>query len=107
MSSQTVKGKTLNNGPDCMLQHHMQKRLLLFCSLNSLYVANTSFRHKMIHNKTWKSHDDQTENEIDFICVSNKLSYVIQNSRNYKGVDISSDHQLFRSVLKIKAGTVL
>ena len=61
----------------------------------------------MIHNKTWKSHDDQTENEIDFICVSNKLSYVIQNSRNYKGVDISSDHQLFRSVLKIKAGTVL
>ena len=42
------------------------ERLLSICSISSLSIGNTFFKHKRIHKNTWTSPDGNTSNEIDY-----------------------------------------
>ena len=84
--------KTNNNG----------ERLLLFCSVNSLAVANTFFAHKDIHKKTWRSPDGKTNNEIDYLCISQRWKTSIKDVKACRGADVGSDHHLVRAMLQLR-----
>jgi exonuclease III len=77
-------------------------RLLEFCALNGLVITNSFFRHKAIHKYTWYSNTGRTRNAIDHIIVRSKSLSSVQDTRVYRGADISSDHRLVACSLKLK-----
>ena len=52
------------------------ERFKLFCSLTGFSIANTLFNHKLIHKYTWVSPDNKTKNEIDYVCINFRRSFV-------------------------------
>ena len=48
------------------------ERLIFVCRNNAMNIGNTFFKHKTIHKKTWRSPDNTTQNEIDYICINYK-----------------------------------
>ncbi|KAE9546525.1 hypothetical protein FO519_010263, partial [Halicephalobus sp. NKZ332] len=65
-------------------------------------TGNTYFAHKNIHKKTWRSPDGITNNEIDYICISNRWRSALQDVRVYRGADIGSDHHLIAAKLQLR-----
>ncbi|CAH1266795.1 Hypp3576 [Branchiostoma lanceolatum] len=78
------------------------ERLLFFCNLNSLSISNTFFQHKLIHKKTWRSPDGSTNNEIDYICISQRWKSALLDVRVYRGADVGSDHHLLGAKLRLR-----
>ena len=76
-------------------------RLLMFTMLNNLSVANSWFKHKPCHTYTWRSRDDRTHAQIDYLLFSCRWKSVIEDSRIYRGADTGSksgsDHLLLKS----------
>ena len=66
-------------------------KLLQFCAINNLFIANTIFKHKERRRYTWTS-PKQTEMQIDFIIMSKKLKSTLKNCRTYNSAEIGSDH---------------
>ena len=58
-------------------------KLLQFCAINNLFIANTIFKHKERRRYTWTS-PKRTEMQIDFIIMSEKLKSSLKNCRTYK-----------------------
>ena len=69
--------------------------------------GNTYFKHKLILKKTWRSPDGTVENEIDYICISQRLRSTLHDVRVYRGADIGSDHHLVIATLKLKFKKIL
>ena len=46
--------------------------LISICRNNAINIGNTFFKGKIIHKKTWRSPDNNTQNEIDYICINYK-----------------------------------
>ena len=78
------------------------ERLVLFCSINNFCIGNTYFAHKNIHKKTWRSSDENTNNEIDYICISKRWRSAIQDVRVYRGANVRSDHYLMKASLRLR-----
>ena len=78
------------------------ERLILFCSMNNLCIGNTYFAHKNIHEKTWRSSDGHTSNEIDYIRINKRWRSTIQDARAYRGADVGSGHHLMRTSLRLR-----
>ena len=72
------------------------------CATNGLMIGGTVFPHKRIHKATWVSPDQQTENQIDHICVNKKFRRSIRDVRVYRGADVASDHHLLISTIRLK-----
>lgn len=70
-------------------------KLKEFASLNELKITNTFFRHKEIHKITWSSRGYSSI--IDYILTNKKLSPLVNDTRVFRGYDISSDHFLLIS----------
>ena len=76
-------------------------KLLQFCAINNLFIANTIFKHKERRRYTWTS-PKQTEMQIDFIIMSKKLKSTLKNCRTYNSAEIGSDHSLVIANLVMK-----
>ena len=48
------------------------ERLISVCRNNAIKIGKIFFKHKIMHKKTWRSPDNNTQNEIDYICINNK-----------------------------------
>ena len=83
------------------------ERMQDFCQQNKLKIMNTFFRHKPIHKTTWTSPDGKTRNEIDYICVSQRMAHSTQDVRVKRGADVGSDHELLVSKIKIKLKSLM
>ena len=46
-------------------------RLLELCRSHDLYIANTYFQRKTIHQYTWYSNDGRTKKMIDYVIIPN------------------------------------
>ena len=57
---------------------------------------------KGIHKATWKFPDHRTENQIDHICISWKFRRSWQEVRVLRGADVSSDHHLVVTVVRLR-----
>ena len=87
-------------------------RLLDFAKSYSLKLTNTFYKHKQCHRSTWESPikvnvQDQVRktpyrNQIDYICIKDKVSMVIFDSRSYGGMHTKSDHKLVMATALFK-----
>jgi len=66
-----------------------------FSSVNELKIANTFFRNKEIHKMTWSAQDYRSI--IDNILTKKKLSPLVQDTKVFRGYDVSTDHYLLIS----------
>ena len=82
------------------------ERLLQFCALNSLCIANTLYKQR---NKsrlfTWLSPDGHTRNQIDYIILQNDNLKLLRNCRVYNSADIGSDHSLLMMKILVSQKT--
>ena len=78
------------------------ERFKLFCSHTGFSIANTFFKHKLIHKYTWVSPDSKTKNEIDYVCINDRWRSAITDVRSYRGADCGSDHQLLITRLRLR-----
>lgn len=76
------------------------KRLLNFCVIYSLIVANSFFEHKDIHKYTREEPSRNEKSIIDYIIVERENRMAINDVVVKRGFEIHSDHYLV--VAKIK-----
>lgn len=60
------------------------------------------FSHKDIYKITWTSPDNQTNNQIDHICVSRRWRSSLLDVCSQKGADMYTDHNLLCGYMRIK-----
>jgi hypothetical protein len=65
-----------------------------------MVIAITYFKHKQIHQKTWKIPGNYGTNQIDHVLVNNRRKSAIQDVRVFRGANCDSDHYLV--VVKVR-----
>ena len=84
-----------------------RERLLIFCNSNGIFIVNTYFKHKSVHKRKWRSPDRTVENDIDYICINQRLRSALRDVRVDRGADAGSDHRLVIATLKLKFKKIL
>lgn len=78
------------------------ERFAAACADNNLVIGGSVFQHKNIHKATWVSADHTTENQIDYICISQKFRHSLLDVRVRRGVDAGSYHHLLTAKIQLK-----
>ena len=78
------------------------ERFAELCGTNNLVIGGSIFPHKRVHKATWISPDQNTENQIDHICISRKFRRSLMDCRVKRGADAASDHHLLTAKIKLK-----
>ena len=65
-----------------------------WCQANEQVIANTWFEQHPRKLWTWKSPDNVTKIQIDYITINNRFRNSVQQSKSYPGADCGSDHYL-------------
>ena len=68
-----------------------------------MVIAGTVFRHKEIHKQTWLPPDGRKKNQIDHALVNRKFRTSVLNTRAVRSADVTNDHYLVRSTIRLKA----
>ena len=55
------------------------ERLLQFCAINNLAIANTMYKHKLSRRVTWISPDGNTKNQIDYVIMQRANMKLMKN----------------------------
>lgn len=92
-----VKDIIGNNGEQTLNENG--KSLRNFAVFNHLKVTNSFFRHRDIHRYTWTSRGQKSI--IDYILVNKRLSSQVLDTRVYRSYDVSSDHFMLMTKIKI------
>lgn len=77
-------------------------RIISFASSKNMVISNTTFPHKKIHKRTWRSLDGKTINQIYHVLIQRRFRSCIVEVRSYRGADCDTDHFLLISKFKIK-----
>ncbi|XP_062715888.1 uncharacterized protein LOC134291753 [Aedes albopictus] len=83
------------------------QRCVNFAASRGMVVRSTFFPRKDIHKATWRSPDQQTENQIDHVLIDGKFFSDITNVRTYRSANIDSDHYLVAVCMRSKLSTVI
>ena len=83
-------------------QNERGEKLIDFCDAKNLSIANTMFQHHPRYLYTWKSPDQKTRNQIDYIMISRKWIICVKDPKTRPSVDCSSEHQLCNVGIKLK-----
>ena len=88
------KGKRNANG----------ESLLEFLQINKLYATNTHFKQKSCRKSTWHGflQNQTVHNQIDFICINQRLKPLLRKSRSYYTHLFPSDHSIVKTTLNMK-----
>ena len=73
-----------------------------FCSRNSLYVMNTMIKQHTRRLYTWKSPDNITRNQIDYILYTCRWKSSIKRVTTIPAAYCGTDHNLLIVIVKIK-----
>ena len=73
-----------------------------WCEANGQVICNTFFKHHPRRLWTWKSPDDRTKNQIDYITISKRFRKSITQVKGYPGADCKSDHVLLVATFHLK-----
>ena len=85
VGSQETSGVTGKFGLE--MPNEAGQRLIEFCQLNTLVIANTLFQQHKRKLYTWTSPDGQHQNQIDYIICSQKWRSSIQSAKIRTGAD--------------------
>ena len=81
------------------------KRLIEFCQVNALVIANTLFQQHKRTLYTWTSPDGQHQNQIDYILCSlcsQRWRSSTQSAKTRPGAESGSDHELLITKFRLK-----
>jgi len=78
------------------------ERFAEFCADRNLVIGGSLFPHKTVHKETWLSFDHITENQIDHMCISQKVRRSLLDVRVKRGADAASDHHLIVARVRLK-----
>ena len=67
---------------------------------NEMVIGVTIIPHQHIHKASLISPDHIAQNQIDHICVSEKLRRTLEDISSRRGADIVSDHHLVVAKMK-------
>ena len=67
-----------------------------------MIIGNTWFKQHPRRLWTWKSPDDNTKNQIDYILVDKRFRNGVINIKTVPGADCNSDHNLLVGKIRIK-----
>ena len=70
-----------------------------FASVNELKITNTFFRHKEIHKMTWSARGYRSI--IDYILTNKKLSPLVNDTKVFRGYDVTRDCYLLISQIRL------
>ena len=73
-----------------------------WCQANEQVITNTWFEQHPRRLWTWKSPDNVTKNQIDYITINNRFRNSVQQSKSYPGADCGSDHNPVICKLKVR-----
>ncbi|XP_047481702.1 craniofacial development protein 2-like [Penaeus chinensis] len=73
------------------LRNERGNKLADWCKANEQLITNTWFYHHPGRRWTWKSPDDNTRNQIDYITIC-RYSNAVKQSKSYPGADCGSGH---------------
>ena len=76
------------------------ERFVNACAANDIVIGGCVFPHKRIHEATWVSPDQVTENQIDHIGIKKMFRRSLQDVRVQRGADVASDHRLITQAKK-------
>ncbi|CAF2121924.1 unnamed protein product [Rotaria magnacalcarata] len=79
------------------------KRLIDFCNINNLIVANTFFQHKPVHQTSWMHPEKKVWHMLDYTVVNRKFRSSVEDLRVHRMAagTIGTDHHLLRAKVKI------
>ena len=92
------------------------QRLIDFCNLNDLFIANSAFQHPARHITTWENNrithfNANKDNaytkmvtlrsQIDFVLVPNDYKRILTNARSHNGTLTFTDHRLVKCTTNI------
>lgn len=78
------------------------RRLINFCILNDMIVANTFFQHKEIHKYTREVKSRGEKSIIDYVLINRGNRKEVVDVRVRRGPEIYSDHYLLEAVMRMK-----
>ena len=73
-----------------------------WCQANEQVITNTWFEQHPRRLWTWKSPDNVTKNQIDYITINNRFRNSVQQSKSYPGADCGSYHNPVICKLKVR-----
>ena len=73
-----------------------------WCQANEQVITNTWFEQHPRKLWTWKSPDNVTKNQIDYITINNRFRNSVQQSKSYPGADCGSDNNPVICKLKVR-----
>ena len=76
--------------------------LVEWCGEKELIVTNTWFKQHKRRLFTWKSPDEKTRNQIDFILTNHRFRNAVRSCKTYPGADCNSDHNLLMANIVCK-----
>ncbi|XP_065574953.1 uncharacterized protein LOC136036578 [Artemia franciscana] len=77
--------------------------LLELCRSHDLYIANTYFQRKTIHQYTCYSNDGRTKKMIDYVIISKRWRSLVKNCRTYRSAELGNvDHRLVCADLRLR-----
>lgn len=82
------------------------QRCINFAASQGMVVRSTYFPRKRIHKVTWRSPDNNTENQIDHVLIDRRFFSDIINVRTHRGANIDSDHYLVAISMRSKLSSV-
>jgi hypothetical protein len=68
------------------------RRVVDLCLEHGLFISNTWFRHKSIHQYTWQRGDQKSM--IDMVVYDERLRGHVRDTRVYRGAECDTDHYL-------------
>ena len=68
----------------------------------TLVITNALFQQHKRQIYTWTSPDGQYQNQIDYICCSQRSRSSIQSAKTRPGADCGSDHELLIAKFRLK-----
>ena len=80
----------------------MNQLVSLFCSRNDFQILNTFFKLPARRLYTWRSPDQTTRNQIDYIICKTRWRSSVRRVTTLPGADCGTDHNLLIADVTIK-----
>ena len=100
VGSQETPGVTSKFGLG--IRNEAGKRIIKFCQVNTLVIANNLFQQHKRRPYTWASPDGQHQNQIDYILCGQRWRSSIQSAKTRPGADCGSNHELLIAKFRLK-----
>ena len=97
-----LKDNNITGGHGLGERNERGDKLVEWAGIHNMIIGNTWFQQHPRRLWTWKSPDDNTKNQIDFILINKRFRNSLLSVKTRPGADCNSDHVPLTGTLRIK-----